>query len=260
MRMGTTVGCFELDDVISIAAEPGSAAAARLYVQDSGGGNYSAMQIGCDASTHPCAANYSAITVGRDLMVTGTYAKSSAGLETFAIDSITNKSSGAVPSAATTTLASIESNSTSLALVFQKVTVSVAAVDALRIYDFTPAQFVVTGASACPYQTGFGMLPTSATGGIPSGACTSGTAQPVGAANPSASEVLIDTRFTPTYDVSSDCRCASSASDKEPTTTSTLSGSVSGILLFGVHGATGFIAIAPTTTSDAPLTNTVNGM
>jgi hypothetical protein len=264
MRMGTATGCFKLTNVVSLGTTP-SKTTPQIFVQDAAGGDYSAMLTKCSSTstTHPCAVatQAAAITDGHSVTITGTYIKTAATtFEEFFIDGITDNGATTVPAAATATLAQIERGSTAKNLRFQRVTVTIGTADTLKMYDWSPGEFANTSATACTYQYGFGMLPTSATG-TAAAACSSGTAQPNGQAAINANEVLIGTDFYKTYTVSSDCRCAKTFTDMEPASTSTLSGTISGLLTFDVpFGATvGYYYLDPKTMTDAPLTNLVAG-
>jgi hypothetical protein len=261
MRQGTVSGCFELDNVVSIAITP-SKASPKLYVQDSGGGMFSAMRTQCSSTStaHPCtvSAQVAAIAVGRSVTVQGTYIKSkTSGYETFYIDTITDNGAGTVPGVATATITDVSRGGTNKGLAFQYVKATIPGNDPLVMYDWTPAEFVYTGATKCPYQFGFGMIPQSA-GATATAACTNTTSQPTGQTSPNAAEILVGTDFYKGFTVSSDCQCAAMYSDKEPTTTSQLKQSVAGILIFDVPfgGTTGYYYIAPTSATDASITNT----
>jgi len=265
MRMGTASGCFQLTNVVSLGTTP-SKKSPKVFVQDASGGDFSAMVTKCSSTStaHPCAIStqVGAIADGHSLTITGTYIKTaSTTFEEFFIDGLTDNGVTAVPAAATATLAQIERGSTAKNLRFQRVTVSIGTADTLKMYDWTPSEFANTSATACPYQFGFGMLPMSVTGAAATGACANGTTQPSGQPTINANEVLIGTDFYKTFTVSSDCRCAKTFMDMEPSATSTLSGTVSGLLVFDVpFGATaGYYYLDPKNTTDAPITNLVAG-
>jgi hypothetical protein len=265
MRQGTATGCFELDNVVSIALTP-SKGSPTLYVQDSGGGAFSAMRTKCSSTStaHPCtvATQVAAIALGHSVTVKGTYIKSkSTGYEIFYIDSVADNGAGTLPTAGAAVIADIERGGTNRGLAFQRVTLTISASDPLQMYDWTPSEFVYTGATKCPYQFAFGMIPKSANQ-TATAACTSGTAQPTGQATPNAAEVLIGTDFYTGFAISSDCRCAKMYSDMEPAAGSKLSGPVSGILVFDVPfgGTVGYNYLAPQSGADAPITATVPGM
>ncbi|MEO6772847.1 MAG: hypothetical protein ABI467_07475 [Kofleriaceae bacterium] len=264
MRQQTHTGCYEFDNVISIATTP-STKSPTVYVQDAGGGDFSAMPTRCSSTStsHPCsiAAMVAAIPDGHSVTIKGTYIKTaSTTFEEFFIDSLTDNGAGTAPAPATATLAQIERGSTAANLRFQHVTVTLAS--PLTMYDWTPAEFANTTATACPYQFGFGMIPMGTSGATPGAACTTGTTQPTGVTTPNAAEVLIGTDFFKGFTVSSDCRCAMKFTDQEPAATSTLTGTIGGILVFDVpfQATTGYYYLAPKTLADAPITNTVAGM
>jgi hypothetical protein len=264
MRQGAA-GCFELDNVVSIALTP-SKGSPRLFVQDAGGGAFSAIVTKCSSTStaHPCtvSAQVAAIADGRSVTVKGTYIKSkSTGYETFYIDSVSDNGPGTMPAPGTATLEDISRGGTNHGLAFQRVTVSIPSNDPLVMYDWTPPELVYSGATKCPYQFGFGMIPKSANA-TAAAACTSGTAQPGGQATSSAAEVIIGTDFYKGFTVSSDCQCAKTYSDMEPSATSQLTGTISGVLVFDVpFGATtGYYYVAPKTNADAPISGTVAGM
>jgi hypothetical protein len=200
---------------------------------------------------------------GHSVTIQGTYIKTAATtFEEFFIDTITDNGAGTPPAAATATLAQIERASTAVNLRFQRVTVTVGANDTLKMYDWTPAEFANATGTACAYQFGFGMIPKSVAGITPGAACTSGTAQPSGIAAPNAAEVMIGTDFFDGYTTSSDCRCAKMYMDLEPAATSTLGGTIAGLLVFDVlfGQTTGYTYLAPKTLTDAPITGTIAGM
>jgi hypothetical protein len=268
MRMGTATGCYKLTNVVTLGVTP-STSTPQLFVQDAAGGDFSALETKCSSgsTTHPCtiAAMVKVIPDGHSVTVTGTYIKTAATtFEEFFIDNVVDNGVGTPPAAATATLADIERGSTATNLRFQRITITIGAADMLQMYDWTPDEFTNASATACPYQFGFGMLPKSVTGTgtTATPACTSGTAQPAGQVSPNAHEVLIGTDFFKGFTVSSDCRCAKTFTDMEPTATSTLSGTVGGLLGFDVpFGATlGYYYLDPKSATDAPITNLAAGM
>jgi hypothetical protein len=265
MRQGTP-GCFKLENVISLGVTP-STKSPQLFVQDAGGGDFSAMLTKCSSTStaHPCSVNaaVAAIADGHSVTITGTYIRtSSTTFEEFFIDSITDNGAGTAPAPATALLADIERGGTAKNLRFQRVTLNISATDTLKMYDWTPSEFSNTSATACPYQFAFAMLPKSVTGQTAGLACSSGTAQPAGVTSPNAAEVIIGTDFYKGFTTSSDCRCAKSFTDMEPTINSTLSGTVSGLLVFDVPfgGTLGYYYLDPKTLADAPITMTAAGM
>jgi len=268
MRMGTATGCYKLTNVVTLGVTP-SAKTPVLYVQDAAGGDFSALATKCSSGStaHPCtiAAMVKVIPDGHSVTVTGTYIKTAATtFEEFFIDNVVDNGAGTPPQAATATLAQIERGGTATNLRFQHITITIGAADMLQMYDWTPGEFTNAAATACPYQFGFGMLPKSVTGQgtTATAACSSGTAQPAGQVSPNAHEVLIGTDFYKGFTVSSDCRCAKTFTDMEPSATSTLSGTVTALLAFDVpFGASaGYYYLAPKIGTDAPIMFLVAGM
>jgi hypothetical protein len=269
MRQAQKSGCFELDNVVTIATTPISAKSTsiRIVAQDPMGGDYSAVVVNCSDSMttkYPCTAFPTAknILAGRSVTIQGFYAKASAakgGYEDLSLDSITDNGTGTAPAAATLMLADIERGASKPASWFQKVTVTVSAADTLRVFDFTPPELKsqTASASGCGGIYGFGMLPKSATG--TAGAACSGTMQPAGQTMVNANEVLIGTDFHGTFTANSECGCIS-AKTSAPypgliSASSTLSGSVSGILFYDANNGVGYQLLAPLKDADAPITN-----
>ncbi len=268
MRQAAMTGCVELDNVVSIATSPVSATSTsiRIVVQDAAGGDYSAINVSCSSksTSHPCTAFSVAknILAGRSVTVQGTYFKGSAskgGYELLDLDSITDNASGTAPAPQMVALADIERSANKTAYWFQKVTLSIASTDALKMYDFSPAEFKSsTSTTACGSYYGFGMLPKSATG--TAGAACSGTTQPAALTTVNANEVLFGTDFHGGFTANSECGCISTKTMKPfpglLSAASTLSGTVSGILFYDASAATGYQYLSPLTTADAPITNT----
>ncbi len=266
MRMGTKTGCFAITGAITLGVTP-SSKSPRLFVQDAAGGDFSALMMKCTTSstTHPCtvAATVSTLADSHSVTIQGTYIKTAATtFEEFFIDTVTDNGPATAPAAGSATLAQIERASTAVNLRFQRVTLSIGANDTLKMYDYTPSEFNNATGTACAYVFGFGMIPKSVNGVTPGAACTTGTTQPSGIAAPNAAEVLIGTDFFDGFTTSTDCRCAKTYMDLEPVASSTLGGTVSGLLVFDVlfGQTTGYTYLAPKTLTDAPVTGTVAGM
>jgi hypothetical protein len=177
------------------------------------------------------------------------------------IDTITDNGAGTAPAPGAATLADLERGGSAANLRFQRVTATIGAADTLQMYDWSPAELVDSSATQCPFVFGFGMLPKSVTGQTAGAACAGSASQPAGQATPSAQEVLIGTDFFDDFTVSSDCRCAGTFSDSEPTAKSTLAGTIGGILVFDVPfmSTTGYYYLAPVEAADAPITMTGSG-
>jgi hypothetical protein len=256
-------GCYELDDVVTIAVTPTTASgkSANIYAQDAAGGAYSAEHFGCSSSStsHPCSVLTTAKSniVGRSVTITGLFIKSSAangGFEEFYIDNITDNAAGTVPAPTAVTLANIERGGNVPADWFQIVTTTIAATDTLQPFDWTPPEF--TGTGTCS-QYGFGMLPKSATGTATAACPASGTTQPAGQAAVNAAEVLVGTDFYDGFTYTSDCACgpATYPTALLLTTTTTVVGAITVLLNYDVPYmmTTGYQFIDPITNANFPL-------
>lgn len=251
-------GCYELDNVVSTALSS-STTNPRLWIEDAAAGAYSAIMAICEShsTTHPCsvASTVAAIAAGHSVTIKGTYIKSSGStFEEFYIDSATDNGATTAIPAATAQLADIERGGSNIGLRFQYVSV---AAGTLKMYDWTPAEFDDTTATSCPYVTGFGMIPSTVTGVTEGAACAGSAAQPTGQASPNAAEVLIGTDFYKSFLPETDCKCATGSD--VPEMTSTVTGTVKGMLMFdSPEGATtaaaGYYYLEPTNPTDFPIT------
>ncbi len=270
MRSAAKTGCFQFENVVSLAVTPvgASSTSVRIVVQDPAGGDYSAIVLSCsqNSSTHPCAAFTTAknILAGRALTIAGTFYKGSAtkgSYETFDLDTVSDNSSATAPAASNVPVSDIERSANKANLWFQKVTLNIGSTDQLKMFDFSPPEFKsTTTTSGCGMEYGFGMLPKSATG--TAGAACSGTTQPTGQTSVNASEVLIGTDFHGGFTANSECGCISTKTSKPypglVSSTTTLSGVVSGILFYDTSGSVGYQFLSPILATDAPLTNLSN--
>lgn len=257
MRAGAS-GDFSLANVVAIAVSPMATTSPRLIVQDASGGDFSAILSRCSPTStmHPCtvATTVKTVMVNDSVTLQGTYTKSNtSGFETFYIDMVTVNSHGATPPAiATVALTDVQRNAQTKAKWFQHVTVSNPGT--LAMYDFTPAEFMRgNNPTSCPYQFGFGLLPS---GGAAATACSGTTSQPPGVTSPSAMEVLIGTDFYDKYNVSTDCRCAAMFNDKIPAMNSTAT-ALGGILIFDTTFTmppVGYQYLAPLSTTETNVT------
>ncbi len=250
-------GCYELDDVVTIAVTPTSASGktSNIYAQDSTGGPYSAEHFGCSSSStsHPCSvlATAKSILVGRSVTITGLFIKSSVAkgsFEEFYIDNITDNAAGTAPAPTAVTLANIERGGNVPADWFQMVTTTINGSDTLQMFDWTPPEF--TGTGTCS-QYGFGMLPKSATGTATAACPASGTTQPAGQAAVNPAEVLVGTDFYDGFLYTSDCACgpATYPTAKLMTTTTNVVGAITVLLNYDVpYGTTtGYQFVDPIT-------------
>lgn len=247
--MGKTAGCFELDAVVTIGVTTGPVY--RLFVNDSAGGNYAGMRATCSASNaaHPCTvgAAVGALPQAESVTLKGAYTySSSTKAEDFYIDAVTDDGAGVAPAPLYEPLMNVSRSSTQIQDAFQRFTIAPMALSHLLMYDWSPSEFAVSGATQCPYQVGFGVSDQS-DGLTPGMACT-GTSQPPGQSSPSPREVLIGTDFAPTFTVSSDCACAST-----PPTPTSSTGYLAGILVWNVSASgAGYMYVAPQSNNDMP--------
>jgi hypothetical protein len=112
---------------------------------------------------------------------------------------------------------------------FQKVTVTLPAGDPLVMYDLSPPE--LEGTAPCPIWLGFSMIPQSAAVGA-AATCAGANNPPSRTTNPS--EILVGRNFYHTFNISTDCGCAATHSQILAGPTSTVSGTISGILSFEV--------------------------
>jgi hypothetical protein len=260
MRKGKS-GAFELDNVVVLGVTS-STKSPKIYVQDAAGGDFSAMQVKCSGTsmTHPCsvATMAHALTRGQAVTIKGTYIKTaSSGFEEFYLDNdnLTSGASGALPTPSPVDISVVTRGASSPAKWFQYV--SVMSAPTFEVYDLTPSEMVFKGASACPYQTGFGIIAQGTSGVTAPAACGAMNAQPTGVATPNAAEVLIGTDFYKDFQLSSDCKCVPMFKGNVQVTPAMTSTALSGILVYdSVYMATPAITyqyISPVIASDLQL-------
>jgi len=255
MRAGAP-GSYEIDNVVAIARTP-SASSPRLFVQDPAGGDFSAMMATCSSTStsHPCsvAPVVAGVQEGNVVSLKGSYLKSSAGLESFYIDSVTVGGTRALPAPASVALADVQRSANRARLWFQHVQVNLGS-GTLKMYDFSPADQKYVGSPGCPQFFGWGMVPSTSSD-VVGGAC-SGTTQPpspVGSGAPPSDEIVVGTDFYTTFGYSADCACAAQEQETLLTASSTLGGTVGGMLICDVpFGATTvYQYLAPKSAADA---------
>lgn len=268
---GGAPGSYELDNV-TVIAKTSSSASPHLVVQDAAGGDFSAIDPTCSATStsHPCPANSTVktIAVGEKVTITGLYIKASnanGATETFYVNSaMDNGPATGMPAVQTVALTDISRNAQTKKWWFMHVKVDPPpAASALQIYDLTPSELVFSGGTGCPKQVGWGMAPMSTAGAATALMCT-GTTQPAGSTAPDAAEVLIGTEFYKDFNISSDCACAKpdmGTADQLVTATTATTGSISGILLydsvFGSSPVKTYQYLSPVSNTDMPLSNTM---
>jgi hypothetical protein len=260
MRMGAP-GDYELDDVIAIARTP-SSKSPKLFIQDAGGGDYSAVLASCSSSStsHPCTVvtTVTSLTIGDKVTVKGTYIKSklaSGGSEIFYIDSISDNGAGTAPPIPALVQTDIQRAADTTAMkwnasFYQKVKVTPG--EDIVMYDWTPSDLKYSGTwpgcTTAPFVFGFGMIATSA-GATATAACTVKTAPAPSQATSDPKEILIGTDFYKDFAVSSDCQCAKTPTTVPSATTKWPSGmAMTGILNYDVPfgGTVGYKFFSPT--------------
>jgi hypothetical protein len=244
-----------LSGVVLLAVTP-SINGNRLYVQDESGGPYSAIAVHCSPTsmTHPCpsAATNPSLPIGDLLDITGDFTHNGSGSDDIYATTITDQGAGfGLPSPSFLTLGDVTAAANRADVWYSRVQVGLNG-DTLLAYDWSPIQMKHQGAVSCFYYFGFGMIPASV--GAAQGPACSGLTQPAPPANVSSQEVLIGTDFYTGFKVAGDCACAASHGDPLLMPTSTLSGTLSGILIFD---PTGYQYVAPQYAADAPITNTM---
>jgi hypothetical protein len=267
MRMAAKSGCFELDNVVTVAVTPIStkSTSIRIIAQDPSGGDYSAMLVSCYSMSakYPCSAFPMAknILANRSITVQGYYEKSAmGGFEYLSLDSVTDNAAGTPPAPQAVMLADIERGASKPAWWFEKVTLTISAADQLVMFDFSPPEFKSTKMPppTCGIEYGFGMKPTSASG-TAGAACMGTTTQPPGQTTVNANEVLFGTDYYAGFTANSECTCLSAKTMKPYpgllSATSTLQGTVSGILFYDTAAGAGYQYLSPMLNADAPITN-----
>ena len=237
IRNPTAPGCYELHQV-GLVARTDSPSEPRLYVQDPNGGDFSAILAKCSTtSQHVCSSSVKAkipqladsMATGEQISLRGYYSSGKiSGFEEFYIEDIVDECTTVPrPAPIALTVADIARAARVPAKWFRRATVDIATTDPLVMYDFSPAELALPGAT-CPDWEGFGMIPRSA-GTAASPGCT-GTMNPPGQTS-NAQEILVGREFFKQFLFSSDCRCAASAGQRLVTPTSSVSGTVTGYLL-----------------------------
>jgi hypothetical protein len=226
-------GCYELGHVLVVAREPNSATS-RLYVQDAAGGPMSAIVAKCSSSSSFSCADSVAVTatqllVGTAITARGYYqrGKESGFEELYLADLLDEGKLVPLPEPAHLDISRLARDEREPAAWFQMADVEVPPSDPLTMYDFSPAEFLRSG--ACPISSGFAMIPASAGAPAPSGC--NGNANPPGIASPDPREVLIGRQFFSTFWASTDCQCAAASKQHLLAPTGTLVGSIRGLLV-----------------------------
>jgi hypothetical protein len=240
MRNGKTSGCFELAHV-GLIARTDSPSEPRLYVQDSGGADFSAITAKCSpTASHACSATvrakipqlYDTTAQGAQITVQGYFLNGGVtGFEQVYVEDIIDECKMvARPAPVSIAPADIARDARLPAKWFQRAEVAIPANDPLVVYDFSPADLQLAGA-ACPKFVGFAMIPKSA-GSAAAMGCN-GMANPVAqAVDPK--EVLIGRQFFNQFLYGADCACAQGTGERLIKPTSTVSGTLRGYLILEV--------------------------
>ncbi len=223
MRAAQKSGCFRVgmtSDVLSLAQQSTSTHSS-LIVQDTAGGDSSALKTDCDTRAKAVTAGYGCTAttfasfkgaiIGNKVTVGGFYVFAKTGnLEFFnVIDTYTDSgTAGVAPAKIVLTEADVARTSTTVGLtkLWQYATVTTAG---LKAYEWAPAAFLPspqsTSCTTLPYTFGFALVPM-ASASVAGAACTAGTLE-AAAATPGTDEILIDTSFYTNFKYTSDCKC-----------------------------------------------------
>jgi hypothetical protein len=238
MRNGKASGCFELSHV-GLVARTDSPSEPRVYVEDAGGGDMSAIATQCDASaTHLCAPSVNAkilqlsdtMTDGAKISVRGyyQYGKTS-GFEGFYIEDIIDECSTMPrPAPITLTVANLTRDARTPAKWFQRATIDISAQDPLVMYDFSPPELLL-GDPQCPDYAGFAMIPRSSGATAPAGC--NGKANPTPRSPVDPKEILVGRQFFNQFLFNADCACSDPNTRGLLTPTGSVSGPVLGYLI-----------------------------
>lgn len=233
MRRAKGSGCFEVQHAVVIARTP-SATVPRVYVQDQGGGPYSAIRAKCDSSpTHACtqeaAQEVQTLLDGSLVTLRGYYLQGSvSGFEEIYLDdAIDEQTLAPVPPPQSVDINQLGQAARTPEAWFQVVTADITAQDPLVMYDFSPHEFAHAG--PCPNWSGFSVIRASAIPTLSVAACR-GSANPAGLMNPDPREILIGREFFKEFFASTDCACAAQSKQHLLTPASTLVGTIRGVL------------------------------
>jgi hypothetical protein len=261
MRMGAKSGCFRVGGTpVVTLAMVNSSKTGTIAIQDSAGGDYSAIIGSCHTSgktgmKYPCTqlSSFAGVVAGHGVTISGYYDYYAMYHDEnfYVLDQAVTDSgaAGTVPAALTTYTADQITFGSTIPTkdLFQKITVA----GTMKVYEMAPAQLKFSGTfSSCqtiPYTFGFGVIPSASTA-TPGPTCTmGGTPMPVGAAQ-DAAEILVSTTFYKSFTKTTDCMCVRNAPDLLAigTTLSTFSG----ILSIDTSTTTPIPEILPTTNAD----------
>jgi hypothetical protein len=238
LRTGKAAGCFELSHV-GLVARTDSPTEPRLYLQDPGGADTSAILAKCTASaTHACAPEVKAkipllfdtLDAGAQLSVRGYYQVGAlSGFEEFYIEDIIDECKQvARPAPIALTVSDLTRDARTPARWFRRATVNIPASDPLVVYDFSPPELLL-GLPQCPDYAGFAMIQTSLSTASPASCAGQANPAPRSAADPH--EILVGRQFFNQFLFSADCACTTGTNQKLLKASNAVSGSVLGYLI-----------------------------
>jgi len=238
LRSARAPGCFEMSHV-GLVARTDSPTEPRLYVQDMGGGDTSALLAKCaTTATHACDPAVKAKipqlfdtpTEGAQLSMRGYYQIGGVtGFEEFYIEDIIDECKHVTrPAPIALSPADITRDARVPAKWFRRATVAIPAADPLVVYDFSPPELLL-GQPQCPDYAGFAMISKSA-GAAPPAACM-GQKNPAARGAPDPKEVLIGRQFFNQFLFAADCACTAASNIRIVAPTATVSGTVLGYLI-----------------------------
>jgi hypothetical protein len=237
MRAAGASGCFELSNVV-VVARTASSAAPRIYVQDPGGGPFSAVAAKCSArSMHACPpgtlANVGRLLDGAAVTVRGYYShvKATGFEELYAEEVVDTGALLPIPDPVRLSVSDLSRDARVSSSWFQVATADVPATDPLIMYDFSPPE--LQQSATCPAWEGFAMIRASVS--APAAVGCSGGKNPPAVPKPDAREMLIGRQFFSTFWASTDCACAEASKQHLLGPGSALTGTIRGILILEVH-------------------------
>lgn len=258
MRTSFGSECVTLRNVL-VVDRTDSPSAPRLFLQDGGGGAYSAIMAKCDPADaqYPCLpAAFGAmfqLLRGGLVSLSGRYHHSPiTGFEEISIESLIDQGEvRPLPPPLALQPADLARDARRTAAWFQRVTVNVAADDPLQLYDLSPPE-LRNAANSCPQVNGFALIPLSAH--APAAAGCNGASNPPSQNPADPREILVGRAFFRSFTYDGDCAC--SAPPKILVLpTNHVAGALAGFLTYEIKrgGTVGFQELLPPTKADLPL-------
>ncbi len=263
MRSAGAKGCFKFTGVVTLAVNYNSTTYVDFYVQDTAGGDYSAIKAECSTKSGDVSAGAGclvdhntakSVLAGRSMTLSGFYNKTANGLEFFnVIDNADDTGTGTAPAALSVAAASATKGSALTAQNFyQSATITGGP---FKMYDFAPVSETNGSFSACataPSVFGFGIIPSSDSSDTPGGGCpnTDGGTPTAPSGNESASEIIVGTDIYRTFTGTTDCKCYGTGSTLY-TNTTTFS-ALKGILIPQGSGPSFTTSVSPAADADLP--------